>query len=119
MTEKFSYTRNGDFFLPELAVPEREYVIGKYGMLRRAYLRQHRRSVYSMLLASGKLLEYLSEIDKIAMEQVERIVSQMADAEGITEKMKADDPMRWIGLMNNIKAQAEALYCKGWYSYHT
>lgn len=109
MTEKVTYTKNGEFFLPELAVPEREYEIGKYGMLRRAHLKQHRRSVYSMLLTSGKLLEHLAEIDKTAMEQVERIVSQMADAEGVTEKMKADDPIRWIGLMNNFRNSAEEL----------
>lgn len=109
MTEKVTYTRNGDFFLPELAVPEKEYAIGKYGMLRRAYLNNHRRSMYSILLTNGKLLEHLTEIDKIAMEQVERIVSRMADAEGVTEKMKADDPMRWIGLMNNFRNSAEEL----------
>ena len=108
MTEKITYTRNGDFFLPELAVPEREYVIGKYGMLRRAYLKNHRRSMYSILLTNGKLLKHLSEIDKTATEQVERIVSQMADAEGVTEKMK-EEPMRWIGLMNNFKNSAEEL----------
>ena len=109
MTEKIIYTRNGDFFLPELAVPEKEYAIGKYGMLRRVYLKNYRRSVYSILLTSGKLLEYLTEIDKTATEQVERIVSQMADAEGVTEKMKADDSMGWIGLMNNFRNSAEEL----------
>ena len=88
MTE-LTYKTEGDYQLPELSVPQTEVSLGKYGMLRRSYLRKSRRSLYTRLLVTGRLLDHLAEIDKTATEQVERTVSQMAKNEGVTELMKA------------------------------
>jgi hypothetical protein len=76
-------------------------------MLRKSFLKEHRKATYTSLLLSGKLMEHLSEIDRTARERVERMTSQMAGTEGVNEKMKATDPMKWTGLMNNLKHSAE------------
>ena len=104
---EIAYKMNGDYQIPDLTVPTKEHKIGKYGMMRRTYLKQHRRSLYSMLLMKGELLEHLEDIDRTATEQVQKAVEQMAKAEGVTEIMKAKDPLRWTGLMNNILHSAE------------
>ena len=103
---EMSYTMRGDYLLPDLTLPEQPS-IGKYGMLRKSYLKNHRRATYTSLLLSGKLMEHLSEIDATAREHVEQMTTQMAKTEGATEAMKAADPMRWTGLMNNLKHSAE------------
>ena len=107
MAETLTYKMEGDYQIPNLSVPTQEHRIGKYGMMRRIYLKQHRRSLYSMLLMNGTLLQHLEEIDKIATQQVKEIVEQMAKAEGVTEIMKSKDPLRWTGLMNNYRHSAE------------
>ena len=104
---EIAYRTVGDYLIPELTVPQEEYMIGKYGMLRRTYLKEHRRSLYSIMLMNGTLLRHLEETDKAATEQVQRIVSQMAQAEGVTEELKAQDPLKWTGLMNNLLHSAE------------
>ena len=104
---EIAYRTVGDYQIPELTVPQEEYKIGKYGMLRRTYLKEHRRSLYSIMLMNGTLLSHLEEIDQTATEQVQRIVSQMAQAEGVTEALKAQDPLKWTGLMNNLLRSAE------------
>ncbi|MFQ7293237.1 MAG: TnpV protein [Monoglobales bacterium] len=104
---EITYRTMGDYQIPELTVPQEEYAIGKYGMMRRTYLRNHRRSLYSIMLMNGTLLSHLKEIDTTALEQVQRIVSQMAKTEGVTEVMKSKDPLRWTGLMNNFLHSAE------------
>ena len=104
---EIAYRTVGDYLIPELTVPQEEYKIGKYGMLRRTYLKEHRRSLYSIMLMNGTLLSHLEEMDKAATEQVKRIVSQMAQAEGVTEELKAQDPLKWTGLMNNLLHSAE------------
>ena len=104
---EIAYRTVGDYLIPELTVPQEEYRIGKYGMLRRTYLKEHRRSLYSIMLMNGTLLSHLEETDKAATEQVQRIVSQMAQAEGVTEELKAQDPLKWTGLMNNLLHSAE------------
>ena len=101
-----TYRTEGDYLLPNLTVPEAPKV-GKYGMLRREYLRKQRNGLYTGMLLSGKLEAHLTEIDRQAAQMVEQLTAQMAKAEGVTEELKAKDQMRWVGLMNNIRASAE------------
>ena len=81
--------------------------LGKYALLRRTYLKQHRRVTYTNLLTSGKLNQHLMEIEQTAKTRIEQIMAQMAKAEGVTEELKASDPMKWTGLMNNLRHSAE------------
>ena len=101
-----TYRTEGDYLLPNLTVPEAPKV-GKYGMLRREYLRKNKNGLYTGMLLSGKLNGHLEEVDRQANEMVENLTTQMAKAEGVTEQLKATDQMRWVGLMNNIRASAE------------
>ena len=106
--QKITYTMQGDYNLPNLLPPqEPEVHLGKYALMRRRYLKQNRRITYTNLLTSGKLNAHLTEIEQTAKSRLEQIISQMAQAEGVTEELKAADPMRWTGLMNNIKQSAE------------
>ena len=99
-----SYTLQGDYYLPDLALPpEEEQLIGVWGQRHLRYIRQHKRLLYSNLLISGKLNSYLADIDKQAEEMFSRLVKQMAESEGVTEKLKAENQMEWVGLMNNIR----------------
>ena len=104
-----SYTLGGDYYLPDLALNEEEPIYGKYGMLRKQFLKEHRSAKYQYLLLSGKLTEHLNQIDQEAREQVEMLMEQMAEKQGVTEKLKAQDRMEWVRLMNNIKASAEEI----------
>ena len=90
------------FHLPE----EKQQPIGVWGQRHRRYLKEHRRATYATLLTSGKLNGYLADIDRQAEELFSRLVKQMAEAEGITETLKATDPMEWVGRMNNIRNKA-------------
>ena len=94
--------------LPDLLPPqEPETALGKYGLLRRRYLKEHRKVLFTNLLTSGRLNEHLAEIDRTARQRVEQTVTAMAQAEGVTEELKAADPMKWVGLMNNLRNAAE------------
>ena len=94
--------------LPALLPPqEPETALGKYGLLRRRYLKEHRKVLFTNLLTSGRLNEHLAEIDRTARQRVEQTVTAMAQAEGVTEELKAADPMKWVGLMNNLRNAAE------------
>ena len=105
---ELTYTMQGGYRLPNLLPPqEPEMHLGKYALLRRTYLKQHRRVTYTNLLTSGKLNEHLAEIDRTARQRVEQTVTAMAQAEGVTEELKAADPMKWVGLMNNLRNAAE------------
>ena len=86
---------------------EPETALGKYGLLRRRYLKEHRKVLFTNLLTSGRLNEHLAEIDRTARQRVEQTVTAMAQAEGVTEELKAADPMKWVGLMNNLRNAAE------------
>ena len=109
MTE-ITYTRQGDYNLPNLLPPQEEPVPhGKYALLRKKFLKEHRRVTYTNLLTSGKLSSHLAEIQQTAQRRMEEIVAQMAKAQGVTEELKARDPMTWVGLMNTCKAQAEEI----------
>ena len=107
MTE-ITYTRQGDYNLPNLLPPQEEPVPhGKYALLRKKFLKEHRRITYTNLLTSGKLNSHLAEIQQTAQRRMEQIVAQMAKAQGVTEELKASDPMQWVGLMNNLRSAAE------------
>ena len=106
-----TYTMQGDYLLPNLEVPESPRV-GKYGMLRRSFLRSHRKALYTGMMLSDRLNPHLEEVDKAANTMLEKLISKMAQEQGVTEALKASDPMRWVGLMNNIKASAEEVVLK-------
>ena len=107
-----SYTLHGDYYLPDLVLNEEEPTYGKYGMLRKQFLKEHRSARYQYLLLTGKLNEHLNQTDQEAREQVEMLMKQMAEKKGVTEELKVQDQMKWVGLMNNIKVSAEEIILK-------
>ena len=104
-----AYTRNGDNLFPALYLEDANLPIGKYGLLRKSYLKEHKRGWYSSLLLTGKLDAHLAEIDQTCTERIELIMNQLARREGITEALKAADQMEWLRLMNNIRERAEEI----------
>ena len=103
-----TYTRQGDYNLPNLLPPqEPEAPSGKYALLRKKFLKEHRRITYTNLLTSGQLSSHLAEIEQTAQRQMEQLVTQMAKAEGVTEELKASDQMKWVQMMSNLQNAAE------------
>lgn len=99
-----TYTKQGDYFLPDLALPtEEERSIGVWGQRRLRYLKQYHKILYYNLLTSGKLQSYLADVEEDAQSLFFRLVKQYAEREGVTEQLKAEKPMEWIGRMNNIR----------------
>ena len=107
-----SYTLHGDYYLPDLVLREEEPIYGKYGMLRKQFLKEYRSARYQYMLLTGKLNEHLNQIDQEVREQVETLMEQMIEKQGVTEELKAQDQMEWVRLMNNIKASAEEIVLK-------
>lgn len=107
-----SYTLHGDYYLPDLVLREEEPTYGKYGMLRKQFLKEHRSARYQYLLLTGKLNEHLNQTDQEAREQVETLMEQMTEKQGVTEELKAQDQMKWVRLMINIKSSAEEIVVK-------
>lgn len=111
------YVLKGDVYLPELELPEESRPIGRWGRLHKTHLKHHRPVLYQSLLLSGKLYTVLADLNEQATERCSLIIRQMAEAEGITEELKANDPMRWVQAMNSIRSraeeiiQAEMIYC--------
>lgn len=101
-----TYTQVGDYLLPDLKLPEEQQTIGVWGQRHRRYLKEHRRATFATLLTSGKLNSYLVDIDRQAEELFSRLVKQLAEAEGVTEALKAADQMEWVDRMNNIRSRA-------------
>ena len=106
------YTLHGDYYLPDLVLREEKPTYGKYGMLRKQFLKEHRSARYQYMLLTGKLNEHLNQIDQEVREQVETLMEQMTEKQGVTEELKAQDQMKWVRLMNNIKASAEEIILK-------
>ena len=106
-----TYTLGADgMYYPNLELPEEETPrYGKYGRMRRTYLREHHEGLYTGLLLSGKLNAHLNEIDKTVHARMELLTKQMAAAQGVTEDLKAKDQMAWVGAMNNIRNAAEEI----------
>ena len=103
------YELNGEIYYPVLEAPEQKHSIGKYGDLHLAFLKEHRKATYITLLTTGKLNEYLHEVDEQARGQVRKITADLARQRGIDETLKSTDPMRWVQEMNNCKASAEEI----------
>ena len=102
---EITYTRVGDYYLPNLAAPESPKV-GRWGMLRFNYLRKHREALYTIMLMEETLNPHLEEIGRQAQEMEQQLISQLAQREGVTEKMKAENQMEWVARMNNIRSRA-------------
>lgn len=103
-----SYTLQGDYYIPDIALPEEEEKpIGVYGRRHLQYLKEHRRTLYTSLLMECKLNSYLADVNERAMEMRDRLIRQMAEAQGVTERLKEENQMEWVGKMNNIRACAE------------
>lgn len=105
-----TYTQIGDYFLPNLIIGETDYPpIGKYGWMRKRYLKEHRPVLFSNLLLSGKLDQHLVEIDRTCVDRIDGLTRQMADREGVTEALKAADQFEWVRRMNSIQNRAEEI----------
>ena len=100
------------YLMKSLLLNEEEPIYGKYGMLRKQFLKEHRSAKYQYLLLTGKLTEHLNQIDQESREQVEMLMEQMAEKQGVTEELKAQDQMKWVRLMINIKSSAEEIVVK-------
>ena len=109
-----SYTLHGDYYLPDLALPEEErgVEIGVWGQRHLRYIKQHRKVLYLNLLTSGKLNGHLADVDKQAEDMLSRLVKQMAERECVTEQLKADNQMEWVARMNNIRSRATEIVNK-------
>ena len=105
----FRYVLKDDVYLPELGLPEESRPIGRWGRLHKKYLKANRPVLYNALLLSGKLYTLLADLNEQASERCSLIVRQMAQAEGITEELKANDPMCWVQAMNSIRSRAEEI----------
>ena len=103
-----TYREEKGSLVPDVELPEQK-PIGKYGRMHLEYLKQHRRGRYSTLLGEGRLNAYLAEIDEQAHEMLSSLTAELAKAQGIDEQLKATDQMRWVQMMNNVKAQAEEI----------
>lgn len=109
MTE-MTYTKNGDYLIPDLKLSEApEASLGKYGRMRKKYLKEHRPILWNSMILSETLYPHLLEIEQAAQNRLEQMMPKLAQAAGATEELKANDPMKWVGLMNNCKAQAEEI----------
>ena len=104
-----NYTLHGDYYLPDLEINEEEPTYGKYGIMRKQFLKEHRSARYQYLVLTGKLTEHLNQVDKEVREKVEMLMEQMAEQWGVTEKLKMQDQMEWVRRMNNIKSVAEEM----------
>ena len=103
------YTLHGDYYLPDLVLREEEPTYGKYGMLRKQFLKEYRSARYQYMLLTGKLNEHLNQIDQEVREQVETLMEQMTEKQGVTEELKAQDQMKWVRLMK-YKSQCRRDY---------
>ena len=110
MNNTLTYTKNGDYLIPNLILSEQQSKpLGKYGRMRKSYLKEHRPILYNQLLMSEKLYPNLIEIDETAQTRLEQMMPQLTKEAGATEELKTTDPMKWVGLMTTCKAQAEEI----------
>ncbi len=117
MKDKFiengiEYVRCGDYYLPNFEVPEEYYHIGKYGRLHEKFIKEHYKGIYTSLFMTGKLHKYLAKIDLKARNELGRLIPLLAEKQGVAEQLKAENQLKWVGLMNNVKAQAEEIIYK-------
>ena len=108
MNTNITYTRCGDYYIPDLTITETESKpLGKYGRMRRNYLREYRQVLWNSMILSETLYHHLREIDKTANRRMEQLMPELMKQNGVTEELKVKDPMMWVGLMNNLRSQAE------------
>ncbi len=107
-----NYILHGDYYLPDLEINEEEPTYGKYGIMRKQFLKEHRSARYQYLVLTGKLTEHLNQVDKEVREKVEILMEQMAEQWGVTEELKMQDQMEWVRRKNNIQATAEEIAYK-------
>ena len=107
-----SYTLHGDFYLPDIKVPEENITLGKWGMMHKRYLEKHKKVVLSVLLAEGKLFQHCAEIEKQANEMYDFLIEQMKEVDGVTEQLKEENQMAWIQKMNSIQQQVSEIVCE-------
>ena len=106
---ELTYHRNGDYLIPDLELDKEQTPLGKYGRMRREFIKEHRPILYNSLVVTGKLHPHLLETEESARNRLELLMPQLAAANNMTESLKAADPLRWTGMMNNLKAQAEEM----------
>lgn len=107
---KLTYFRNGDYYIPNLVLTDQpDTSPGKYGRMRKRYLKEYRPGIHSSLILSEELYPNLLKIDEAANRRLEIIMPELMKSAGVTEKLKANDPMKWVGLMNTLNAQAEEI----------
>ena len=106
---KLEYIRNGDYYIPNLTIQKEDRNIGKWGRMHREFLREHHPIQFSQLVLSDTLFTYLADLDEQAQQRMETLITQMQTAEGVTEDLKAIDPMVWTQHMNNIRSRVEAI----------
>ena len=109
VTNGIEYTLVGDYYIPNIALPEENRPIGRWGRLHRDYLAQHHPLLFNDLVLSGQLWTYLADLNEQAQERLSLIVEQMKATEGVTEELKAADQMTWVGAMNSIRNRAEEI----------
>ena len=107
-----SYTLHGDYYLPDLEINEEEPTYGKYGIMRKQFLKEYRSARYQYLVLTGKLTEQLNQVDKEAREKVEMLMEQMVEQWGVTEELKMHEQMEWVRRKDNIQAIAEEIALK-------
>ena len=103
---ELSYTLHGDYYLLDLEINEEEPTYGKYGIMRKQFLKEHRSARYQYLVLTGKLTDHLNQVDKEVREKAEILMEQMAVQWGVTEELKMQDQMEWVRKMNNIRSRA-------------
>lgn len=105
---EITYSKYGDYYLPALVLSEEEpATYGRFGRMRLKYLKERRRATYTNLKTSGQLIHHLNEVDREANEMLQLLIEQMAQVQGITEQLKAENQIAWVGAMNNIRSVAE------------
>ena len=107
-----SYTLHGDYYLPDLEINEKKPAYGKYGIMRKQFLKEYRSARYQYLVLTGKLTEQLNQVDKEAREKVEMLMEQMVEQWGVTEELKMHEQMEWVRRKDNIQAIAEEIALK-------
>ena len=109
MENNLTYKTSGEFQIPDLSLREnpQSQKLGKYGRMRQTYLREHRPILWNQMILTETLFPHLREIDETARQRLEQMMPELMKSAGVTESLKASDPMKWVGLMNTLKAQAE------------
>ena len=106
-----SYTLNGDFYLPDIKVPEENITLDKWGMMHKTYLEKHNKALFNLLLIKGKLYHHCAEVERQANEMFDLLIEQMKEAGGVTEELKEQDQLEWVQRMGNIQQRAREIVC--------